>query len=260
TPAATISHGDINVITQVVGFKRIKWFTHEILNTEDLSLPPSELTTTGFWVSLSESTVDNLRKENLWTNDRNDYGPDWAAQKDMARARDGFRCQVCNVLEQDHAHDVHHRRPFRTFTSYQEANQMSNLITLCQTCHKKVEASLRIRSGLSGVAYSLGNLAPFFLMCDSRDIGIHSDPKSLLAEGNPAVVLYDQIPAGIGFSERLFELHAELFSSAYTLVRNCECTDGCPSCVGPGGESGSGGKQEALAIFQALCARNQSKI
>ncbi|MBE0409353.1 MAG: DEAD/DEAH box helicase, partial [Anaerolineales bacterium] len=29
-PAATISHGDINVISQVVGFKRIKWFTHEI--------------------------------------------------------------------------------------------------------------------------------------------------------------------------------------------------------------------------------------
>jgi hypothetical protein len=28
--------------------------------------------------------------------------------------------------------------------------------------------------------------------------------------------------------------------------------DGCPSCVGPGGENGAGGKQEALAIIRLL--------
>jgi DEAD/DEAH box helicase domain-containing protein len=119
---------------------------------------------------------------------------------------------------------------------------------------------LRIQSGLSGIAYSLGNLAPFFLMCDTRDLGINSDPKSPLSEGAPTVVLYDRVPAGIGFSMRLFEIHAELFRSAYDLVRDCECTDGCPSCVGPGGENGSGGKKEALAIFQAINASVNSKF
>jgi DEAD/DEAH box helicase domain-containing protein len=250
--SASIAHGEINVVTQVTGFKRVKWFTNEILDMEELTLPPSELRTTGFWVSLNEHTVTKLRQEKLWSNDPNYYGPNWAGQKELARHRDGFRCQVCNVLELDRAHDVHHKKPFRTYSSYLEANRLNNLITLCPACHRRVEVTTRIRSGLSGVAYCLGNLAPFYLMCDTRDLGVHSDPNSPLADGAPTVVLYDLIPAGIGFSMRLFELHVELFKSAYELISECECSDGCPSCVGPGGENGSGGKAEASAIFKAI--------
>ncbi|HZJ24558.1 MAG TPA: DUF1998 domain-containing protein, partial [Anaerolineales bacterium] len=66
------------------------------------------------------------------------------------------------------------------------------------------------------------------------------------------VVLYDLIPAGIGFSQKLFELHAELMARALELVSECACTDGCPSCVGPGGENGAGGKEEAIAILKEL--------
>jgi DEAD/DEAH box helicase domain-containing protein len=91
-------------------------------------------------------------------------------------------------------------------------------------------------------------------MCDARDIGVHSDPQSPLADGWPAVVVYDQVPAGIGFSERLFELHDELIARAYELVAACECADGCPSCVGPAGEGGLGGKRETLALLEALSA------
>jgi DEAD/DEAH box helicase domain-containing protein len=90
------------------------------------------------------------------------------------------------------------------------------------------------------------------LMCDARDLGVHSDPQSPLAEGIPAVTLYDQVPAGIGFSERLYEIHDELLRRARELVAACECADGCPSCVGPGGEGGYGGKKETLAILEAL--------
>jgi DEAD/DEAH box helicase domain-containing protein len=36
------------------------------------------------------------------------------------------------------------------------------------------------------------------------------------------------------------------------LVESCECDDGCPSCVGPGGEGGSGGKRETLALLKEL--------
>ncbi len=68
------------------------------------------------------------------------------------------------------------------------------------------------------------------------------------------IVIYDQIPAGIGFSERLFELHDELLARALELVSACECDAerGCPSCVGPGGENGYGGKKEARALLEAL--------
>jgi DEAD/DEAH box helicase domain-containing protein len=65
-------------------------------------------------------------------------------------------------------------------------------------------------------------------------------------------VLYDLVPAGIGFSQRLFELHAELMQRALELVSQCECADGCPSCVGPGGENGAGGRAETLAILNEL--------
>ncbi|RPI23285.1 MAG: DUF1998 domain-containing protein [Chloroflexota bacterium] len=132
------------------------------------------------------------------------------------------------------------------------ANLLSNLFTLCPICHRRFETAVRIRSGLAGLAFVLGNLSPLFLMCDSRDLGVHSDPQSPLSDGKPAVVLYDQVPAGIGFSERLFELHDELMTRAYELISACECNDGCPSCVGPGGENGMGGKKETLAILEVL--------
>jgi DEAD/DEAH box helicase domain-containing protein len=121
-----------------------------------------------------------------------------------------------------------------------------------------VETSVRVRSGLAGLAFVLGHLAPFYLMCDQGDLGVHSDPSSPLAEGGPAVVLYDQIPAGIGFSQRLYEIHEELVRQAYELVSGCACEDGCPSCVGPGGEGGSGGKRETLAILEVLIGEGKT--
>ena len=257
---ATKAHGEIAVTTQVIGFRKVKWFTQEQLGLGEVSLPPTELVTTGYWVALAEGTVARLREQGVWTSDPNDYGPNWLAQRDRARARDGYRCQACGALEQGgglslskgHSHHVHHKTPFRAFASYRQANQLSNLVTLCPSCHHRVELAVRMRSGLAGLSFALGHLAPLFLMCDARDVGVHSDPKSPLADGQPAVVIYDQVPGGIGFSERLFELHDELTARAYELVAACECTDGCPSCVGPAGEGGIGGKRETLAILEAL--------
>jgi len=249
---ATKAHGEIAVTSRVTGFRKVKWFTQEQLSLGEVSLPPTELVTTGYWVALSEETVAHLREQGLWSSDPNDYGPNWLAQRDRARVRDGYRCQACGALEEGPSHHVHHKTPFRAFASYQQANQLSNLVTLCPRCHHRVEVAVRMRSGLAGLSFALGHLAPLFLMCDPRDVGVHSDPKSPLADGRPAVVIYDQVPAGIGFSQRLFELHDELMARAHELVAACECTDGCPSCVGPAGEGGIGGKRETLAILEAM--------
>jgi DEAD/DEAH box helicase domain-containing protein len=136
----------------------------------------------------------------------------------------------------------------------QQANRLENLTTLCHSCHRAVEQNVRIRSGLAGLGFTLGNLAPLFLMCDSGDLGTHIEPVENKTFGQPTVVLYDSIPAGIGFSQKLFEMHDELITRALELVSECPCADGCPSCVGPGGENGVGGKQEALAILRELAA------
>ena len=157
---------------------------------------------------------------------------------------------------------MHHIQPFRTFgylagvnDSYLRANDLSNLVTLCPACHRQAESQVRIKSSLAGLASVLRNLAPLFLMCAPHDLGVHADAQSKLAEGQPVVVLYEQVPAGVGFSERLFELHDEIMLRTYQLVRDCECQDGCPSCVGPGGEQGAGSKAETLAILKLLVGK-----
>lgn len=251
---ATKSWGELQVTTQVKGFRKRRWYTHENLGEEPLDLPPTDLQTTGYWVSLSEETVNRLRESGMWTNDPNNYGPDWGKTRERVRARDKYTCQVCGAVESGRQHDVHHKIPFRAFPSYVEANRLENLTTLCPTCHHKAEQNVRMRSGLSGLAYVLGNLAPLFLMCDVGDLGTHVEPVENKNFGQPTVVIYDSVPAGIGFSEKLFEMHDELIARALELVSECPCADGCPSCVGPGGENGYGGKQEALEILRELTA------
>ncbi len=246
------SWGELQVTTQVTGFRKRRWYTHENLGEEPLDLPPSDLQTTGYWLSLSEETVAHLRETGVWSNDPNDYGPEWTRIRERVRARDGYKCQVCGTPESTRQHDVHHKTPFRAFTSMAEANRLENLTTLCASCHHKAEQNVRMRSGLAGLAYVLGNLAPLFLMCDTGDLGSHIEPVENQIFGGPTVVLYDLVPAGIGFSQKLFELHNELIARALELVGECACTDGCPSCVGPGGENGYGGKEEALAILKEL--------
>ena len=135
---------------------------------------------------------------------------------------------------------------------------MENLVTLCPACHRKAEQNVRMRSGLAGLGSVLGQLAPLFLMCDPGDLGLHIDISLFHGEaersspGQPGIVIYDDVPGGIGFSQKLFELHDELMLRALELVQECECKDGCPSCVGPGGENGVGGKAETIEILKQL--------
>lgn len=249
---ASKSWGELKITRQVTGFRKRRWHTHENLGEEPLDLPPSELQTTGYWLTLSEETIARLRDLGAWSNDPNDYGPGWDKIRERVRGRDKFTCQVCGAVESGRQHDVHHKVPFRSFASREEANRVENLTTLCPSCHHKVEQNVRMRSGLAGLAYVLANLAPLFLMCDSSDLGTHIEPVENKIFGMPTIVLYDSIPAGIGFSQKLFELHDELLARALELVGACACADGCPSCVGPGGENGYGGKQEALEILKVL--------
>ena len=258
TKGCTISYGEIRVTSQVIGFRRIKWYTHEELGAEQLNLPPTNLETTGYWLTLEPAAIESLRQEGLWRNDPNNYGAGWARLRAIVRQRDGFRCQVCGAPETEREHDVHHKTPLRAFqdihgkVNLEQANRLENLTTLCPACHRRAEAAVRVRSGLAGLAFVMGHLAPLFLMCDGRDLGIHADPQSPLGEGMPTVAIYDQVPAGIGLSQHLFEVHGELVRRAYELVCDCPCQDGCPSCVGPGGETGLGGKDETRAILELL--------
>ena len=77
------------------------------------------------------------------------YGPNWYSQAVHARKRDDFRCVICDASQDDVGRrlDVHHIIPFRAFgyvagenDFYRDANELSNLITLCPGCHREAEA------------------------------------------------------------------------------------------------------------------------
>jgi DEAD/DEAH box helicase domain-containing protein len=57
---AVRSHGDVLVRSQVIGFKKIKFFTNENVGDGKLELPENEMHTTAFWLTLERSLVESL--------------------------------------------------------------------------------------------------------------------------------------------------------------------------------------------------------
>lgn len=58
-PAAR-AHGDVLVRSQVVGFKKIKFFTNENVGAGKLELPENEMHTTAFWITLERQLMESL--------------------------------------------------------------------------------------------------------------------------------------------------------------------------------------------------------
>jgi len=144
------------------------------------------------------------------------------------------------------------------------------------------------RDGVVGLSFAMRQVAQLLLMCDRQDIGISigggqqgeemgsgvifrgqssepnpaaslsskNDPRPHLPEPDePRVFIYDNYPGGIGFSEPLFRMHAELLARTRELIAGCECERGCPTCVGPVGNTGPLAKVVALRILDHIAAR-----
>jgi len=57
---AARTHGDVLVRSQVVGFKKIKFFTNENVGSGKLELPENEMHTTAFWLTLERPLIESL--------------------------------------------------------------------------------------------------------------------------------------------------------------------------------------------------------
>jgi 5-methylcytosine-specific restriction endonuclease McrA len=65
------------------------------------------------------------------------YGGKWPTIRERAKKRDDHKCQWCSSTK---SLEVHHIIPFKAFSTKQEANKQSNLITLCRKpCHQEAE-------------------------------------------------------------------------------------------------------------------------
>jgi len=267
--------GELLVTSQPASYRKIKRYTHETLGYGEINLPAREFQTTGYWLWIPQEMVKRLAEEGILLAP-NDYGQNWEEQRDTARARDDYRCRQCGKPETaEHPersreaaqskggaggrqHDVHHLIPFRSFgyipgvnENYRLANELDNLITLCRACHRRAEAVRGTQTALGGLAHALGNIAPLFLMCDPRDLGVVSEARSKETQ-SPTITIYDLVPDGLGFAEQLYSLHDELLRGAFDLVSACPCREGCPACVGPVGLEGAETKELTLRLAARL--------
>jgi DEAD/DEAH box helicase domain-containing protein len=54
------AHGEVHVVSRVVGFKKIKFYTNENVGSGELDLPEQEMHTTGCWVTIPRRVMTSL--------------------------------------------------------------------------------------------------------------------------------------------------------------------------------------------------------
>jgi DEAD/DEAH box helicase domain-containing protein len=186
---AVRSHGEVHVVSRVVGFKKIKFYTNENVGSGELDLPEQQMHTSSYWLTIPAGIMATL--------------------------------------------------PF---------------------------AGDDRRDGVVGLAFAMKNIAQLLLMCDGHDIGLSVDGGSLdrstrtggiggvpeALATDPNIFIYDNYPGGIGFSRPLYEMHGLLLERTGELIAGCPCSSGCPSCVGPEGNTGPHAKQVASRILERL--------
>jgi DEAD/DEAH box helicase domain-containing protein len=254
----TLTEERVQVRSTPSAYRRVGLHNHATLGWGEIDLPPQEMETDACRIDIGAALVEALADAGIQVAPL-DYGSDWPDIRKQMLARDEHRCRLCGAGASAHRPlNVHHLTPLRTFlaqypraVALRQAHAPQNLLTLCSTCHRKVERARGARTALSGLATLLHNLAPVFLMCDPGDLGTTvkaRDPETR----RPSIIIYDAIPGGMGLSTGLVEQWPRLIEAAHDRVRTCQCTRGCPACVGPVGESEPGAKEAAHRLLEML--------
>src|SRR6266581_3949788 len=58
--AAERSHGEVHVVSRVVGFKKIKFYTNENVGSGELDLPEQQMHTTAYWLTIPSAVMNGL--------------------------------------------------------------------------------------------------------------------------------------------------------------------------------------------------------
>jgi DEAD/DEAH box helicase domain-containing protein len=103
--------------------------------------------------------------------------------------------------------------------------------TLPEELHQDMLAQNKdFNGGIHAVEHGMIAMAPLYALCDRWDMGGLSTPNH--PDTNlPTIFVYDAYEGGIGIAEKCYELFPDLAKATLELVRDCECTDGCPACI-----------------------------
>ncbi|MDR2203467.1 MAG: DEAD/DEAH box helicase [Nitrososphaerota archaeon] len=138
--------------------------------------------------------------------------------------------------------------------------------TLPDSVRENIEdLGLDFAGGLHAIEHAMIALSPIFAMCDRWDVGglstsLHPDTQK------PSIFIYDGSEGGIGISETLYSKIKLLWEKTLDLIDNCECSEGCPSCIySPkcGNENEPLDKKAANIILKEmvnLCTKGASKV
>ena len=258
TNGLSLTDEGIIVHTKPTAYRRVHFHTCETLGWGEIHLPEQQMETEACRLTLGPSVVDALAEEGTMLAAL-DYGPEWPEIRGKILDRDGHQCRLCGQpAAPNRPLEVHHLAPLRAFlaqytrpVALRLAHAPENLLSLCPVCHRQVERARGARTALSGLAYLLQQLAPVFLMCDPRDLGTSVEARDS-ESGQPVIIVYDEVPGGVGLTPRLVDLWPKLAEAALERVTQCPCREGCPSCVGPTGESEPGAKRAAIHLLEVL--------
>jgi DEAD/DEAH box helicase domain-containing protein len=213
---SSFSHGDVLVRSQVVGFKKIKFFTNENIGAGKLELPENEMHTTSYWITLERPLLESLP---FTVSERQ------SGMFGLLHALESVATLLLMCDRRDLGTAIGERPP----SSDQES-----------------ASTLAVAQHAAPLQGSIENFTP-----TRMEDAIFTNAKEFF---EPNLYLFDAYPGGIGFSEPLFRTHALLVQKTRELITACPCEQGCPSCVGPAGDLAPRAKEAALAILDRLCA------
>jgi DEAD/DEAH box helicase domain-containing protein len=215
SPASSHSHGDVLVRSQVVGFKKIKFFTNENIGDGKLELPENEMHTTSYWITLERPLLESLP---FTVSERQ------SGMFGLLHALESVATLLLMCDRRDLGTAIGERPPAADSESTSAAVGAEHAAPLSGTIETFTPS--RMEDAISA------STKEFF---------------------EPNLYLFDAYPGGIGFSEPLFRTHDLLMQETRELISACACEQGCPSCVGPAGDLAPRAKEAALAILDRLC-------
>lgn len=115
----------------------------------------------------------------------------------------------------------------------------------------------RMEEGLIGMAHTLKNLIPMFVMCDPNDVHVVPQVKSSHT-GKPTLFFYDRYPGGVGLSDELYNKMEALLKEARLTIEHCPCEIGCPSCIGTDVQSKTG-KFDAIRLLNEFIGEERDR-
>jgi DEAD/DEAH box helicase domain-containing protein len=209
------SHGDVLVRSQVVGFKKIKFFTNENIGAGTLELPENEMHTTSYWITLERPLLESL-PFSISERQSGMFG--------LLHAMESVATLLLMCDNRDLGTAIGERPP---------------------SSSRESASSLAVAQHAAPQLGTIDDFTPTRMQDH-----LSSNPKEFF---EPNLYLYDAYPGGIGFSEPLFRTHHLLMQKTRELISACTCENGCPSCVGPAGDLAPRAKEAALAILDRLC-------